>query len=423
MIAGSCFLLGACAPSSPGSPTPIDRTQIHSIPSGPLELIYEKIAEEELKQSFFIHACDVRLEATKKRLARFVDQNLKSVSSAMDVAPEDSRTQLESGRGIEERAQSTSSFQLGDILVRPRVPVDSSVAEWLISRSDSWEKIDSYRGYVEALVADKDYASARVFLKAMDNKIRSLAPDEERRRVFGLSYRLDAETLPDFKELQRTIKACLVDSACVAAEFSAQLSSGSRSILNETPVFSELHDWIKKAKDPDEERVRLANLAQWVDNELDYYTSKKTPAVQRLGPGRFELALNAGPLASFEKQVADFIAELWSGNGRSLKISWTPERDPLGSLLPYSINVLSTQGRGYVSHHDREIVLPKAIHYGTLHHEIGHVLGLPDTYYTRFDPTTCTYVQKARPRDVMSSSASGAVLDTHWSELDVLYAP
>jgi hypothetical protein len=52
-----------------------------------------------------------------------------------------------------------------------------------------------------------------------------------------------------------------------------------------------------------------------------------------------------------------------------------------------------------------------------LAHEIGHVLGFRDNYFTVWRNDICGYEYQSREDDLMSNSDKGLVLPEHWEEL------
>jgi hypothetical protein len=54
-------------------------------------------------------------------------------------------------------------------------------------------------------------------------------------------------------------------------------------------------------------------------------------------------------------------------------------------------------------------------------HEVGHVLGFPDRYYTVWDPHACEYLDEVTGTDLMSDHRTGSVLDEDWNELARAY--
>jgi hypothetical protein len=401
-------LLSACGNKGPGEP--VETLQTHELPAGPLEALYTEIESQAAERSFLIDECDTANAETKLRIARFIDINLGGVTQAMGDLSDAPATPTPG-----------AARTIGPVKVRARVAIESGAPTWRRDSSDTWSELDTYRERVEAFIAAKDFASAKSYLQYLDYNLRAKVPDEKRRRIFGANYELRDDNLADFQSLKRSVDTCVGDPKCLPIDLQKRLSAGPLRILNETKLYKALSKWVLEAEDTVQSRKRLETLKLWVDNDVNFVSPRRTVAVKRLSAGNFEVALHAGALAGIESQVADFIAEIWSPLGRQIRVRWAENLESVDSLVPFQFDLVKSQGRGYVSYSEKKIVLPQVIQYATLHHELGHVLGLPDGYYTTFDSKTCTYTQHSRAKDLMSSSSSGGVLDEHWSALEALY--
>lgn len=64
----------------------------------------------------------------------------------------------------------------------------------------------------------------------------------------------------------------------------------------------------------------------------------------------------------------------------------------------------TTGGRAFVSHSKKEIHLFTYTRLATYRHEMGHVIGLPDEYYTTWQAGACEYYQNANEARIMSAN-------------------
>ncbi len=401
-------VLSACGNKGPGEP--VATLQTHELPTGPLEELYKDIEIQAAERSFLVDDCDTTYAETKLRLAKFIDTNLGGVTQAVGDRSETPTTPTPG-----------AARTLGPVKVRARVALESSAPRWRRDSSDTWPELDAYRERVEAFIAAKDFASATNHLQYLDYILRAKIPDEKRRRIFGANYELREDNLADFQSLKRGIDECVEDASCFPSDLQKRLTAAPLRILNETKLYASLSKWTLETTGPAQARKRLQTLKLWVDGDVNFVSPRRTEAVKRISSGIFEVALQAGALVGIETEVADFIAEIWSPPGRQIRVRWTENLAEIDSLIPFQFDLVKSQGRGYVSYTEKKIVLPQVIQYATLHHELGHVLGLPDSYYMTFDSKTCTYTQHSQAKDLMSSSSSGGVLDEHWSALEALY--
>jgi|GEM_PF-6983404 len=421
IIAPFCTLLSACGGSaSPTAPKHRNIETSHQLPSGSLEQIYLGVSSEQASENgFFPYECDANLEKTKLEIAQFVDLNTKAVAQALSAGSMDSFEQLPAATAPSPSGQSRS---IGPISINAREEIDPNSPDWVISSDPTWEQLQQLVADARKLITEHNYTGSIPYLQYLDYQLRARAPDEQRRRIHGSNYSLHHDNMRDFAELHGQMLACEADANCVPANFESRLSAPAAAIMKDTYVYSKLYEWMMLEASSEEGRDRMRIFSKWIDNDLRFYRPHNTEAVRRLSAGNFEVMLSSGPLGHVEKEITDFVAELWSGADRTLKLSFVSEGQTFAELSPFRFEVLSAQGRGYVSYGERKVALPQSIQYGTLHHEMGHVLGLKDAYYTTYNTKTCLYEQRSRPRDLMSDSSSGSVLDDHWNLLETLYS-
>lgn len=422
VIAPIATFLSACGgTASPASPKHRDIETTHKLPSGSLEELYLGVSSEQASENgFFPYECDATHEKTKLEVAQFVDQNTKTVALALSAGAQDSFENLP--QADDAQSQMGQSRRLGPITINAREAIDPNAPEWTVSSDPTWEQIQDLVVEARKLIKQHNYVGAVPYLQFLDYQLRARAPDEQRRRVHGTNYSLQHENMRDFAELQKQMLACLSDVSCLPANFEPRLSATAATIMKDTYVYSKLYEWMMLEASAEEGRDRMRIFEKWIENDLRFYRPHNTQAVRRLSAGNFEVLLSAGPLGHVEAEVADFVAELWSGSGRTLKLTFVDANQSFGDLNPFRFEILASQGRGYVSYGERKVALPQSIQYGTLHHEMGHVLGLKDAYYTTYNTKTCVYEQRSRPRDLMSDSSRGSVLEDHWNLLETLYS-
>jgi hypothetical protein len=417
VIVPGLVFLGACGKKAPGEPTPQPKSTTHELPQGPLEGLYRQIEADAEKRSLFTSTCDAKYAEIKIEIARFVDEASVSVTKELLANPPQIPVPAP---GTRAPTIAPPPRKLGPLTLRPRVSIKAEATNtWTVDESASWSELLDIKSKIEEFIAERRFLEAARGLQMLDHSMRSLVPDEQRRRLFNANYQLTHDNLPVFASLERKMKACSVDSSCEPLTWEKTLSAEETSVMTLTLPYTILHQWsADKDVSVQERRERFANFSRWISMDVDFVSNEKTPAVRRLSAGNYKVFLDAKDLRGFEQDVITLVSELWSGAGRTVSIDWTA---PTESFLSYSLNLLPSLGRGYVSHEARKIVLPRMIQYGTLHHELGHVLGLADRYYANFDYEKCVYSYESNPSDIMSDSSSGSVLQSHWNALETLY--
>jgi hypothetical protein len=163
-------------------------------------------------------------------------------------------------------------------------------------------------------------------------------------------------------------------------------------------------------------RLMYGSLAA---NEVDPATSpdegfRSTGAVT-VQDGALHVALDPGPFADVKDQLADYIESVWVSSELHLKVDWVSS-----TFHPEAYTFVLGQGEGgrsHVSWSAQTVTLEPDVTEKAIAHEIGHVLGFSDRYYTTYDPQTCRYSVVKDDADIMSQSSTGEVTDAEWAVL------
>ncbi len=161
---------------------------------------------------------------------------------------------------------------------------------------------------------------------------------------------------------------------------------------------------------------RIVNGKRFLPPQETQHIFRPSLAVTRTGPKKFELRLDPGDFLGYEKNLSDFLERKWSTEGYTLKIRWVTN-DPAA----YKVRAYFTFGRSYVDHKQKVMVIANFSSVDTVAHELGHVLGFDDHYYSVWNGQNCYYTQESRLGDLMSNSESGRVTNKHWELMDRAY--
>jgi hypothetical protein len=106
--------------------------------------------------------------------------------------------------------------------------------------------------------------------------------------------------------------------------------------------------------------------------------------------------------------------------GFKVKISWISSAAP--ESKPFKLILEPGPGGGsFVSYGKTEVHLFNAVRAPSIAHEIGHVLGHPDHFYTVWHPEICQYVVQTMQEDIMSDASNGSVTPAEWKDMDLAY--
>lgn len=158
---------------------------------------------------------------------------------------------------------------------------------------------------------------------------------------------------------------------------------------------------------------QLENLLALLKRDLQYYQFGKNPKVF-IYANQLILPLDAGPFESSKEQLVKYIEPYWKSDYLKLKVQWVsnPSLDVFKFILNPQIG-----DRFHVDKDNRSIHLFPGGRITGIAHEIGHVLGFPDHYYTTWNTEKCEYQFQINNEDIMSNDIDGRVLPEEWSEL------
>jgi hypothetical protein len=139
-------------------------------------------------------------------------------------------------------------------------------------------------------------------------------------------------------------------------------------------------------------------------------------AVRRISRQEFEVSLNTGDFLGAETPLTELFEREWSSGGRKIRVKWAAD-DPAAYVLKAHFH----SARSYVDHRHRQLVIANFSWTKTVAHELGHVLGFDDHYYSVWHGENCYYTQESRVSDLMSNSETGRVTHGHWELLEKAY--
>lgn len=162
---------------------------------------------------------------------------------------------------------------------------------------------------------------------------------------------------------------------------------------------------------------RVIRGKEYLDPEKTKHTFLPNPlSVRRTGKKQFEVDLVAGDFQGVKEKVAKIFENEWSTHGYKLKVNWVEKK-----IGAYTLRANFRSGRSLVNHKEKVMFLANFAWTRTLAHELGHILGFDDHYYSVWNEKNCYYTQKSRLSDIMSNSEFGKVDLQHWKILDKAY--
>jgi hypothetical protein len=160
---------------------------------------------------------------------------------------------------------------------------------------------------------------------------------------------------------------------------------------------------------------RLMLGKKFLQPRLTVHRFRPNPGVARTGPRELTVRLDPGDFHGREKALRRILEPAWRGpGGYRLRIEWV-------SGGAYRLRAHHDSSRSFVNHKRRAMEFAHLAKTTTVAHELGHVLGFDDHYYSVWNGRNCYYLQEARLSDLMSSSDRGGITARHWEILDKAY--
>lgn len=161
---------------------------------------------------------------------------------------------------------------------------------------------------------------------------------------------------------------------------------------------------------------RILRGRKYLPPERTPHAFRPSMAVRRKGKKAFVVRLDAGDFSGAEKKLEKIFSSSWSSPEGRVEVEWV-RNDPAA----YRLRADFGSSRSYVNHGNKSLVIANFAFTRTVAHELGHVLGFADHYYSVWNDRNCYYTQKSRLGDLMSNSEKGVVTATHWKILEKAY--
>jgi hypothetical protein len=249
----------------------------------------------------------------------------------------------------------------------------------------------------------------------LDSDVRFMMSDDIDRVLYGANMYLNKDSGPSLKSLLAEVLRCDHEPTCLTPVLDPPLT---RFVL-ENPYYSSLWFKLQNASSSDQKRKAIARLLSEVQGDVPRYSFRHNSAVTRPNQHELKLPLVAGPFAGAETAFAKYVESLWRSSELSLKIDWVQATD-----VPEAFQVLLGEvvgSRSFVNFKKHIVQLYPDVRTQSIAHEIGHVLGFKDRYFTTWKPASCEYVVQTNAEDLMSDPQEGSVMPDEWAELEREY--
>jgi len=269
----------------------------------------------------------------------------------------------------------------------------------------SWKKV--FRTYQEI----KDNLEDERWLD-INIDARSLIVEDEDRILRGTHPWVRRELKEIIETSANSLKKCLADPNCISPNLTARerewldrsphIEQALSEPLNSEYSFDQRREWISIIYDI------VAEAIDKTSGEVNFSISKEN--------NQLIVPIDLSTFGDESSRVASFLEEVWSSDHLRIQVRDIQRDDVYKVVVSHAVGE-----RAYVSRAKMKMHLYAPIRFTTLAHEFGHVLGLPDEYFTSFDSSTCTYIDQVNDKNIMSSAARGKVTSENVHSIKTLY--
>lgn len=335
-----------------------------------------------LDKKYYSDPCDQTLHSKKLQIATILDRKEAEISATAKSLPD------------------TSSFKrvkLGSLTIKEQIIPPNPKGE--NEYSQNWDEIFSLYEKIKSIPVDKNWVS-------LNRSFRGILVSDEN-RIAGSNVYLEKSSGPQLKaaiEDMNNALTCFTNGKCSTPTYNSTTSA----FLDSNPIYAKL----KKTG-------AFHGILQRLESDEYRYKLYKNQSVHRSSDGtQIIVPLSMDGEGVDQAKFAEYIESVWRGAGISVKMDFSPQ---YGYGI-FSLDVLDViGGRSYVVPDSFKMVLYSDIESRGIAHEIGHVLGLPDTYFEVWQPETCSYKVQADDRDLMADHIDGSVTDEAWDILKSNY--
>ena len=245
----------------------------------------------------------------------------------------------------------------------------------------------------------------------LNSDVKSLLYDDMARIKYWRNYDLDHLSQAPQLKLWNEVKTCNEDASCQIPNFDSE----DLVFIASVRLY---RDHLADLKIASDKKKELGYFLERLTNDRRVFSFETHASVKRDALNSLSVDLRAGDFRGYEEVLSKIMNSVWSSTLRlTVSIHWVPERATAYRIF-FDAN---TGSRSFVLFDEPEMHLAPLIREHSFAHEMGHVLGFKDHYYTVFKRDLCGYDYQTNHADIMSDSAHGVVTDDEIDELLLNY--
>lgn len=236
---------------------------------------------------------------------------------------------------------------------------------------------------------------------------RAMLADEQDRILSWKNPDLGHDMGPLIEQLIVMMKDCVAGGDCS----DARLTEDEQYRVNMMDFYG---FYTRKVFHGPEERKRpvAEEFLKRLAVDADYFLAKNMGHQVDPKTQTIYIKMLAPEFAQKTSKLEQLFSGVWSTMGIKVEIEWLSR----AAENMFEILLGDFGGRPFVAVDKRQMIMPPSTTSQDFSHEFGHVLGLPDQYYTRWNKFECEYIYEYDNSNIMSNHRAGGVVQKHHIE-------
>ncbi|MBC7742386.1 MAG: hypothetical protein H7061_09320 [Bdellovibrionaceae bacterium] len=354
---------------------------------------------EVIYASEYIDGCDKTWKTKITEMANAVDARETEINQiAMNAA----------ANPVQTDNYKTETLYSGD-MVFEKIDYSGSVPSDWQSYESGYEKAYNFYQTIKSTATDISWVYLNSFL-------RTRIMDDEARLKYLVHPAIEPYKMSLILAVKAKVNACFIYNSCTTIE----LSSAEKEWLVLGKYEKIIMDALENpTASPTDKRTYIQLLNdRMIGNARSLVIGTSNDSIKFDGK-TFTVAFDYSSLGAFGPQFKEFIETAWRSSDYQVLIV-----QKTFSKALHIFDVLYDKtigGRAFVDWTEKKMHLFPMDSNKAFAHEFGHVMGLPDEYYTTWSEAECKYKIYSHPESIMSNHISGKPLARHWKMLADFY--
>jgi hypothetical protein len=253
------------------------------------------------------------------------------------------------------------------------------------------------------------------FWTTLNAYVRSLITDDRNRIVYGYNLTLTHDQVEKLLPLRETVETCKTDTRCGQPDW----SDDQKKMISQIPAYAYLQTQLDTAYYFRDKRAVINKFCEQIESDYTFHQENFNDMITHRkvnGKHVFNLPLDASDFSDDDRSLLEkSIGSVWNNDMNSVSITWKTSTSVTSFF--HFLFTYEPDNRSFVNFPMKEIQLFPFDTTRAVAHEIGHVLGFDDHYYTLWDADKCEYRSQYTDEDIMSNPDTGDATAAEWQTL------